>query len=249
MPHTTVTRHKWIRKENRWKRLEPPTWLTPGEAPAASDRRTQRSTPCAGNAGWTFLRYSHPGGGGVSVVDIPRPSRLQEIATGAVPNYAISKRDGSRVYVSNAGSGTIAEINTADWTIVRNLQAGKTPEHIVLSPDERYLYVANPGSGTSHVWTWTRRKSRQPTAWGGSHGVDLSDDGRLLYASVRRTTGWYSISPMERKAVPLAPPVSHHHYSVPARSMFPAVSLPRSGCWTSRHWRSRRSRSGVKGMK
>lgn len=200
-----------------------------------------------------FAVLTHPGGG-VSVVDILGHRVYKEIATGAVPNYAISKRDGSRVYVSNAGSGTIAEINTADWTVVRNLQAGKTPEHIVLSPDERYLYVANPGSGTVSRLDLDQAKVTATYSVGRIHMVWIFQMMAAFSTHpVRRTTGWWhSISPMERKKLCRWFPsrITSPLFAVPARSMFPAVSLPRSGCWTSRHWRSgERSRSGVKGMK
>ena len=159
-----------------------------------------------------FAVLTHPGGGGVSVVDILGHRVYKEIATGAVPNYAISKRDGSRVYASNAGSGTIAEINTADWTVVRNLQAGKTPEHIVLSPDERYLYVANPGSGTVSRLDLDQAKVTATYSVGEDpHGVDLSDDGRLLYASSKKDNRLvaFNLANGEEKAVPLAPEPYH----------------------------------------
>ena len=106
------------------------------------------------------------------------------LATGAAPNYAVAKRDGTRVYVSNAGHGTISEIDTATWTVLRDLPASKSPAHIVLSPDERYIYAVDPADGIVSRVDLTQGKVTNSYPVGrDSHGVDLSDDGRLLYAS------------------------------------------------------------------
>jgi YVTN family beta-propeller protein len=127
---------------------------------------------------------THPSRSGISVVDIHERRVIKELPTGLTPNYAVSKRDGSRVYVSNTGNNTISEIDTTSWTVLRDLPAGKTPEHIVLSQDENYLYAVNPTVGTvSRLDLKLAKISKTFTVGGDPHGVDLSDNGRFLIAS------------------------------------------------------------------
>ena len=159
-----------------------------------------------------FAVLTHPGRGGVSVVDIHGHRVHKEVLTGAAPNYAVSKRDGSRIYVSNTGAGTVTEIDTASWAAVRNLSAGETPEHIVLSPDERDLYVVNPVSGTvSRVDLMQGEVTATFSVGEDPHGVDLSDDGRLLYASSKKDNKVvaFNLANGEEKSIALAPAPYH----------------------------------------
>lgn len=127
---------------------------------------------------------THPGAGGVSVVDLSSLAVRGFVRTGAVPNYAVFGPGAERVYVSNSGDGTVSEIDTASWSVRRTLPAGETPEHIALAPDGRTLYVANVQGGTVSALDLARGAIARSFAIGGElHGLDLSDDGATLFVT------------------------------------------------------------------
>ncbi len=124
----------------------------------------------------------HSGAGGISVIDLAAMAVQKELQTGRSPNYAVFSRSGERLYVSNALSGTVSEIDTAGWQIIREIAVGRQPEHMVFSNGR--LYVANVGDGQVAVVDLKQGKvvarheiGRKP------HGLDVSDDGRWLFAA------------------------------------------------------------------
>lgn len=66
-----------------------------------------------------FAVATHPNADGISVTDLSELSVGELIGTGAMPNYAVFSADGSRLYVSNAGNGTVSEIDTGRWLVNR----------------------------------------------------------------------------------------------------------------------------------
>ncbi len=56
----------------------------------------------------------HSGAGGISVIDLESMSVIKEIQTGRAPNFALFSSDGRGLYVSNAFSGTLSEIDTGN---------------------------------------------------------------------------------------------------------------------------------------
>lgn len=129
---------------------------------------------------------THPGLGGVSIVDINERKLVHMIATGPIPNYVVVSTDGKAIYVSNAGNNTVSEITPSHWIVNRNMLAGKTPEHMVLSPDEIMLYVANVAAGEVSMLDLKQGKVVATFSIGPeTHGVALSDDGAVLFASAK----------------------------------------------------------------
>jgi YVTN family beta-propeller protein len=127
---------------------------------------------------------THPGGDGISVIDLEHFKTTAYVETGPLPNYAAVSGDGSRVYVSNAGNDTVSEVDATTWTVRRNLAVGASPEHLVLSPDGSQLYVANVGDGTvSEIDLPGGRVSRTFEIGGSLHGLDVAGDGETLFVS------------------------------------------------------------------
>ena len=64
------------------------------------------------------------------------------------------------------------------------MTAGEAPEHMVLAPDGRMLYVANIETGTVSVVSLAQGGVVDTLEIGGElHGLDVSDDGKTLFAS------------------------------------------------------------------
>ncbi len=155
---------------------------------------------------------THPGGDGISVIDLSAYKVVTTVQTGPLPNYAVASRDGKRIYVSNAGNNTISEIDTRDWTVTRNLPTGESPEHLVLSPDDGTLYVNNVDAGTVSAIALHDGNVSETYGIGGQlHGIDLSDDGKTLFVSGREENKLVAIDLNDgsMRSVPLGPSPYH----------------------------------------
>lgn len=129
---------------------------------------------------------THPGGGGVSVIDLSTFQVTNTVPTGPSPNYAVASADSKRIYVDNQGNDTVSEIDVERWIVRRNLVTGSSPGHMALSPDGEILYVGNDGDGTVSAISLRQGEAVRTFEIGGAlHGVDLSDDGRTLFVSGR----------------------------------------------------------------
>lgn len=159
-----------------------------------------------------FAVATHPGGGGISVIDLSTYKVVTTVQTGPLPNYAVANSDGKRIYVSNAGNNTISEIDPRNWTVTRNLPTGESPEHIVLSPDDGTLYVNNVDAGTVIAISLKEGVVAKTYTVGGQlHGVDLSDDGTILFVSGREQNKLAAINLDDgsMRSVPLGPSPYH----------------------------------------
>ena len=92
------------------------------------------------------------------------------------------------------------------------IPAGRSPEHIVLSPDERFIYAVVPADGIVSRVDLAQGKVTDVYPIGrDSHGVELSDDGRLLYATSKGENQLvvHSLASGERRTVALEPAPYH----------------------------------------
>ncbi len=136
--------------------------------------------------------------GTVSVIDVAQRKAIAEIETGLHPSGLAFSPDHSRLYVANANSDTVTEINTATDQVARtlcpkpmpDLPFGSAPNALTVSPDGKTLYVANGGNnavavidlGTGHV------RGLIPTGWYPG-AVALSTDGRTLFTANTKGIG------------------------------------------------------------
>jgi len=180
-----------------------------------------------------FAAVTHPGGEGISVVDLLAYRVVGTVRTGAVPNYAVFSPDGKTVYVSNAGDGTVAAIRRKGWSLDRTMKVGASPEHLVMTKDGRTLYVNNVDDGTVSVISLktytvvkTIRTGNDP------HGIDLSDDERTLFVSARGEDKLFAIdlATGKSRAAPLAP-APYHVAAVRGAGTFYVSSAGQSKIW------------------
>ena len=129
---------------------------------------------------------THPGGGGISLVDLHEGVATANIPTGPQPNYVAWAPEGGKLYVSNSGDGTLSELTLGHGVSSRKLRAGGTPEHLVLSADGKRLYVNDADGGTVvEVDTQAWNVARTFEIGGALHGIDLSGDGKRLFVAAR----------------------------------------------------------------
>ena len=127
---------------------------------------------------------THPGLGGVSVVELASGNLIVQVATGAAPDYLVGRGDGGRLYVSNSGAGTVSEIDPASWQVTRQLDVGGAPGHLALAADAATLYVVDVVAGqVAALDLATGRVTQRYPAGSEPHGVALSEDGGRLYVS------------------------------------------------------------------
>ncbi|WP_280549200.1 MULTISPECIES: YncE family protein [unclassified Halomonas] len=127
---------------------------------------------------------THPIGGGISVVSLESGQVIASLPTGPNPNYLVQQEAGGPILVSNAGNGTISEVDTQHWFVQRNIHVGGSPEHMVLSEDGARLYVNDvEGGRVMAVDLPTGRVAEEYEIGAAPHGIDLSPDGQRLYAT------------------------------------------------------------------
>ncbi len=127
--------------------------------------------------------------GSVSVIDLRSNEVVKEMLVGLHPSGMALSPDGRLLYVANANSDTVSEVDTARDEVTRTLSAkpmaelpfGSAPNALAVSPDGRTLYVANGGNnllGALDTGTGQMR-GLIPTGWYPG-AVLLADGGALL---------------------------------------------------------------------
>lgn len=129
---------------------------------------------------------THPGGEGVSLIDLTTLDYAGFIATGTMPNYVSFSPDGSRAYVSNTGNGTLSELDLDRRILTRNLLAGDGPEHFALSGDGATAFVADAEAGTVVRLDIASGAETARYGFGAElHGLDLSEGEDTLFVAVK----------------------------------------------------------------
>lgn len=127
---------------------------------------------------------THPSGDGISVVDLTDFSLAAYVTTGTMPNYAVFGSDPGRVFVSNAGNGTVSEVDLERGIVLRNIVVGETPEHIALAADAGVMFVADADQGRVYEVALADGVVARSFDIGGEiHGIDLSDDAATVFVA------------------------------------------------------------------
>lgn len=153
-----------------------------------------------------FALATHPGGGGISVIDLEKLELSNWIATGPMPSYAVFGDKPGMAYVSNAGNGTVSEIDLERGIVRRNMVAGASPEHLVIDAQKGTLYVADAYEGRVIELSLAQGTASRTFEIGGEiHGIDLTADKTQLFVAGKETdklarielgTGKVSTSPL-----------------------------------------------------
>ena len=75
----------------------------------------------------------------------PRPARLSRLSPLYDAPGSLSS-DGTHVWVTNAGGGTVTELDASTGAVVQTIPVGTNP--VGVSSDGTHVWVANDGSGT-----------------------------------------------------------------------------------------------------
>jgi YVTN family beta-propeller protein len=134
----------------------------------------------------------------VHVVDPSSGTVVQKIPTGAIPTYLRLNADHSRLYVANANSDTVTEIDTDRLTVTRTFLlrpagfrglAGSTPLGMDLTPNGKRLFVAMADLNAVAVVDLTSGdlEGYLPAGWYPTSVAVTEEGDRLLIANAKGT--------------------------------------------------------------
>ncbi|GCE40146.1 collagen triple helix repeat domain protein [Rhodococcus wratislaviensis] len=86
----------------------------------------------------------------VSVLDATNVV-VGSVTVGTSPTGVAANPAGTRVYVTNSGSGNVSVIDTATNKVVATIGVGTTPNAVAVNPSGTRAYVTNSGSGNVSV--------------------------------------------------------------------------------------------------
>jgi YVTN family beta-propeller protein len=76
---------------------------------------------------------------------------MTQIAVGDGPTGIAYNPTNNHIYVANAGSDSVSEIDTLSHTIIRNVPVGQEPILVEYNPVNGHIYVTNRGDDTVSV--------------------------------------------------------------------------------------------------
>lgn len=82
---------------------------------------------------------------------LPDGSTLPPIPVGNAPSQLILSPDGTKLFVSNRGDGTVSIINTEDHQKLNDIVVGVQPSKMVITPDGALLLVLNTKGNTLSI--------------------------------------------------------------------------------------------------
>lgn len=125
----------------------------------------------------------------VSIIDMVNRRNMGVFELGENPNCAphgmAVSNNGRLLFVTCEDRNEVVVISIYDRKVIRRIPTGQAQSHIiVLSPDNMRAYVANFGPGTVSVLDLVRGKLLKVIPVGpGTEGINISADGRSLYAA------------------------------------------------------------------
>ena len=138
-------------------------------------------------------RTGIPSSGTVSVFDIATGALTTEIEVGLHPSAIALSPDLSKLYVANANSDTVAQINTATAKLERTIAVplykkaplGSSPNALAVHPDGKTLFVANAANNAVAVVDLpsAQVKGFLPAGWYPTAVALTNDSKQLLIAN------------------------------------------------------------------
>jgi YVTN family beta-propeller protein len=124
----------------------------------------------------------------VAVVATQMPVGLFPLLADRFPAYASAAPSG-RIYVSNAGSGTVSAIDPATNTVIATIATDTSPYGVTVSPNGERLWVANYGAGNLYIIDTASNAVEDGAAIAGSpHSIAFNDTGTRAYVTVPAST-------------------------------------------------------------
>ena len=103
----------------------------------------------------------------------PSTTAVTPITVGANPYGVAVSPDGSSVWVTNNGDGTVSRIATSNNTVT-SITVGVNPSGVAVSPDGSSVWVANIGDGTVSRITFPPQSPSNVTATPGDAKATIS---------------------------------------------------------------------------
>ena len=119
------------------------------------------------------------------MIDTAARSVVATIDVGDIPIGVVVSPDGSRVYVANAGDGTVSVIDVASRQVIdQTLPLSTQPTRVALSGDGSLLYVTHNGGVVSVIDTETMTLLGEPIPVGEHPGdVAVSPNSTHIYVT------------------------------------------------------------------
>lgn len=131
-----------------------------------------------------YAVVTHPGLDAISVIDLESGQVNVTIATGPIPEYAVSDSKSGHFFISNAGNDTISEVDPEAGIVVRNFKVPNSPNHLQLDADTRQLFVSESDAGKVTIVDVDSGDVLQSYEIGGGlHGV--AADAEAIWSSAR----------------------------------------------------------------
>lgn len=104
---------------------------------------------------------------------------------------AANENNSYRVYVPNAGEGTVSVYDTVSQKTLQTIKVGETASHgIAVTPDNKYLYSGDLDGGNIYVIdTKSGKKIKTVEVGERTHGIDISPDGKYVLVAAGRSGG------------------------------------------------------------
>ncbi|TCD13727.1 YncE family protein [Oricola cellulosilytica] len=129
---------------------------------------------------------THPGLASVSIIDLGDFSVAATVATGPEPEYSVYDPVTGRFFVSNAGNGTVSDVDPEKGYVVRNLVLDNGPKHLAFDSEARRIFAAEADNGTVSVIDADSGDTLQRFEIGGElHGI--AEGENVVYVSARET--------------------------------------------------------------
>lgn len=151
-------------------------------------------------------RTGIPASGTLSVFDLATGAPLTELEVGLHPSALALSPDQSKLYVANANSDTVAQINTEQPKLERSIAVplyrkaplGSSPDAIAVHPDGKTLFVANAANNAVAVVDLPTASVRGflPAGWYPTAVALTRDSAQLLIAN---GYGFGSVAPAAGK--------------------------------------------------
>lgn len=96
-----------------------------------------------------------------------------------------------KIYIPNAGEGTVSVINSKTREVEKTLKVGETASHgLGVTPDNKYLFTGDLDGGNIYVVDTVADQIIKTIEVGErTHGIDMSPDGRYVLVAAGRTGG------------------------------------------------------------
>jgi YVTN family beta-propeller protein len=139
----------------------------------------------------------------VAVVDAASMTVLRTIPVGVGPAWLIASPDGSRIYVTSSGDGTIRAIRTADDAVIGTVQGEGIPRHLAISHDGAQLFVLSIGTGTvTQIETSTFSVTARFASGSASpRGIAVTADGTRVFVTDRSNSRTIALDVATQTAV------------------------------------------------